>query len=88
MRYSLATAILVSALASTSVLPLGTANAQTASNDVMARCAQVVGKMKFEGWPADRNRDMAMLACQSNGGSIPGTTEEKPVSLHRGQARH
>jgi hypothetical protein len=80
MRYSLATAILVSTL----VLPLGAASAQNFSNDVIARCAQVVGQYKFEGYPAERNREMMMLACQSNGGSIPGTNAEKPVSLPRG----
>ena len=85
MRYLITTALLTTALA----LPLaGNASAQSVSPEVMARCNQAVGQMKFEGWPADRNRDMMMLACQSNVGSIPGATEEKPVSLHRGSARH
>ena len=84
MRYSLATAILVSTLA----LPLGAASAQNFSNDVITRCTQAVGQYKFEGWPADRNRDMMMLACQSNGGSIPGANAEKPVSLPRGAREH
>jgi hypothetical protein len=69
-------------LVSTLALPPA-ANAQPAGNDVIARCAQVVGQYKFEGYPAERNRDMMMLACQSNGGSIPGTSAEKPVSLPR-----
>ena len=84
MRYLLMTAVLAAV-----ALPLGTsANAQTANDDAIARCNQSVGQMKFEGWPADRNRDMMMLACQSNGGSIPGTNAEKPVSLPRGTRQH
>jgi len=37
--------------------------------------------MKFEGWPADRNRDMMMLACEQNGGAVPGGQQERPAAL-------
>ena len=78
MRYLITTALLTTALA----LPFaGSASAQ--SPDVMARCNQAVGQMKFEGWPADRNREMMMSACQHNGGVIPGAQQESPVSLPR-----
>ena len=79
MRYLITTALLATALA----LPLGSASAQNVSADVMARCNQAVGQMKFEGWPADRNREMMMSACQNNGGVIPGALQEAPVSLPR-----
>lgn len=79
MRYSLIIAVLAV------TLPFGSATAQ--SPDVLSRCAQAVGRMKFEGYPADRNRDMMMLACQANGGRIPGAPEEKPAALHRQPAR-
>lgn len=85
MRYLITMAVLATALA----FPLsGSASAQSVSSDVVARCAQAVGAIKFEGWPADRNRDMMMLACQSNGGTIPGAHEEKPVSLQPRPAPH
>jgi len=74
MRHTLTAAILAVSLATPLV---GSAHAQSASNDVMTRCMQSVGQMKFEGWPADRNRDMMMLACQSNGGVVPGA--QNPV---------
>ena len=64
----------------------GTAQAQNFSNDVVAHCAQAVAPMKFEGWPADRNREMMMLACESNGGHIPGMPQGSPVSLSRHHA--
>ena len=79
MRYLITTALLATALA----LPLGSASAQSASPEVMARCNQAVGQMKFEGWPADRNREMMMSACQHNGGAVPGAQQESPVSLKR-----
>jgi hypothetical protein len=63
-----------------------TAQAQNFSNDAIAHCAQVVGQIKFEGWPADRNREMMMLACESNGGQIPGATQGSSVSLPRHSA--
>jgi hypothetical protein len=81
MRYLITTALLTTALA----LPLaGNASAQSASPEVMARCNQAVGQMKFEGWPADRNREMMMAACQHAGGNIPGAgaqQQESPASL-------
>ena len=80
MRYLTATTLLATALA----LPLGNASAQGVSGDVMARCNQAVGQMKFEGWPADRNREMMMLACQHAGGAVPGAQgaqQERPAAL-------
>ena len=79
MRYLITTALLTTALA----LPLaGNASAQSASPEVMARCNQAVGQMKFEGWPADRNREMMMAACQHAGGVVPGAQQqESPASL-------
>jgi hypothetical protein len=87
------TLIALSALAVAGTLSFGAidrANAQPYGNDVTAKCAQSVGAMKFEGWPADRNKDMMMLACQNNGGIIPGAREESPVSLpqHHPARRH
>jgi hypothetical protein len=61
----------------------GSAQAQNFSNDLVGRCSQVVGSMKFEGWSADRNREMMMLACESDGGHIPGAPQGSPVSLPR-----
>jgi hypothetical protein len=58
----------------------GTAQAQTASNDVVARCSQIVGTMKFEGQPAERNQDMATRACHSGGGRISGAPAETQVA--------
>ena len=84
MRYAIITATLATAFA----LPLGTASAQTTSPDVMAKCNQAVGQMKFEGWPADRNREMMMMACQHNGGVVPGNAQqEKPVALPKRQQK-
>ena len=83
MRYTFTTAVLAVALAGPLI---GSAHAQSVSNDVTTHCMQAVGQMKFEGWPADRNRDMMMLACQSNGGVVPGAQnlpEQKPVGLPR-----
>jgi len=85
MRYLLTTTLLATALA----LPLaGTASAQRVNEDVMAKCNQAVGQMKFEGWPADRNREMMMTACQHAGGNVPGAQQqgaqqqqERPASL-------
>jgi hypothetical protein len=66
-------------------LPLaGTASAQRVNEDVMAKCNQAVGQMKFEGWPADRNREMMMAACQHAGGTVPGergAQQERPAAL-------
>ena len=88
MRNALTTVLLATALTAPLI---GSAAAQSYGNDVVTRCIQAVGQMKFEGWPADRNRDMMMLACQSNGGIIPGAQnpqEQRPVSLpRRGPAR-
>lgn len=65
----------------------GAANAQYYSDSVMARCAQAVGQYKFEGWPADRNREMMMLSCEQNGGTVPGTPQaSRPAVLHHGGA--
>jgi hypothetical protein len=77
MRLPLVIATLVCA-----ALGAGTANAQSYDNAVVAQCSRTVGQIKFEGWPADRNRDMMMLACESNGGTIPGGGREtRPASL-------
>lgn len=74
--------LLATLLTAASVLPFaGSANAQVHSDAVMRQCAQTVGQMKFEGWPADRNREMMMMACLGNNGSIPGAVNEKPVAL-------
>jgi hypothetical protein len=62
-------------------------HAQAASNDVIARCAQAVGQMKFDGWPADRNREMMIKACEHNGGEIPGAAQHSPVSLPQHHSR-
>jgi hypothetical protein len=76
MRYTLMTAI----VATTLIAPIGSAGAQSAG--LMAECNRAVGQMKFEGWPADRNREMMMSSCLHNGGAIPGTAQqEQPVSL-------
>ena len=83
MRYLITTALLTTALA----LPLGSASAQSFSGDVIAQCTRSVGQMKFEGWPADRNREMMMLACEQNGGAVPGARQEAPVSLRNGPQR-
>ena len=78
MRYLITTALLTTALA----LPFaGNAGAQSFSGDIIAQCTRAVGQMKFEGWPADRNRDMMMLSCESNGGIIPGAQQESPAAL-------
>lgn len=66
-------------------IPLGFPSHALAANyspEVMKRCEQVVGQMKFEGWPADRNRDMMMNSCEMNGGQVPGAAPEgSPASL-------
>ena len=59
------------------------AHAQFFSDDVVARCAQIVGQMRFEGMPAERNHSMMMLSCQAKGGSIPGSFEGRAASLPR-----
>lgn len=77
--------ILAAVAAISLALPLvGSASAQTHSPENISSCNQAVGQMKFEGWPADRNREMMMNACLSNNGTVPGAqtqTEQKPVSL-------
>ncbi|MBV8835683.1 MAG: hypothetical protein JO000_04035 [Alphaproteobacteria bacterium] len=83
--------ILTAAIFAASFLaPLaGSASAQPISNDVMASCNQSVGQMKFDGWPADRNREMMMSACQHNGGAIPGAwanQNQQPAALRSGRA--
>ena len=55
----------------------GTAQAQAVNDDVVARCSQIVGTMKFEGMPAERNQDMMTRACQASGGRIPGGAPEE-----------
>ena len=85
MRTTLVAALLATALAATFA---DSASAQRYSDDVMTRCMQSVGQMKFEGWPADRNREMMMMACQNNGGVIPGgQQQQQPASLPRQPAR-
>src|SRR5690349_20161864 len=69
MRNTLTAAIFAASLVT---LFAGSASAQPFDNDVMTRCNQSVGAMKFDGWPADRNREMMMSACQHNGGAVPG----------------
>ena len=84
MRYLITAALLTTALA----LPFaGGASAQSVGGDVVARCNQAVGQMKFEGWPADRNREMMMNACQRNGGVIPGAQQDSPAALRNVPAR-
>jgi len=61
----------------------GTAYAQGVSNDVVARCAQIVGTMKFEGTPAERNHDMMTLGCRASGGRIPGAPAETQLTQSR-----
>jgi hypothetical protein len=79
--------LMIPMIATALALPLGSANAQYYSPDVVARCSQAAGQFKFEGYPAERNRDMMTMACEANGGTIPGAsqnpTTEKPVSLPR-----
>jgi hypothetical protein len=88
MEMSMRTTFVATLLATTLALPfVGNASAQSYSSEVMTSCNQAVGQMKFEGWPADRNREMMMLACQRNGGVIPGGQEQKPVALPRQPAR-
>lgn len=85
MRTTFVAALLATVLATPFA---GSASAQSYSPEVMTRCQQAVGQMKFEGWPADRNREMMMMACQHNGGLIPGgQKQEQPVSLPRQPAR-
>jgi hypothetical protein len=58
----------------------GTAQAQTVSDDVVARCSQIIGTMKFEGQPAERNQDTTMRVCHSNGGRMPGAPAEAQLT--------
>jgi hypothetical protein len=58
----------------------GTAQAQNVSNDLVARCHQIVGTMKFEGMPAERNQDTMTRVCQSSGGRIPGAPAETQLT--------
>ena len=61
----------------------GVANAQYYSDNVVARCSQAIGQFKFEGYPAERNQNMMLLACEQNGGTVPGTPQEtRPAALH------
>ncbi len=82
MRPSFSNRVTLAAILS---IPLGlssSALAQNYSPEVMTRCQQLVGQMKFDGWPADRNRDMMMASCEMNGGQIPGAAPEgRPASL-------
>ena len=61
----------------------GTAQAQTVGDDVVARCSQTVGTMKFEGMPAERNQDTMVRVCQSNGGRLPGAPAEAQLTKPR-----
>jgi hypothetical protein len=86
---SMRTTVITAALAAGFFLPLaGSASAQNYSNDVVTRCNQSVGQMKFEGWPGDRFREMMMLACQQNHGTIPGAWSapaQQPAALRSGR---
>jgi len=74
--------VLAAALSIPLVIPEH-AFAQNYSPDMMEHCAQIVGQMTFEGWPADRNKEMMMSSCEMNGGQIPGApSRESPASLH------
>jgi hypothetical protein len=67
---------------------MSTAHAQYYNNDVVAHCARQVSQFKFEGFPADRNRDMMMLACEQNGGTVPGAVQtERPAGLRTGTTK-
>ncbi|HMK78148.1 MAG TPA: hypothetical protein VK438_00795 [Xanthobacteraceae bacterium] len=84
MRTTLTAAILATSL---TALLAANADAQPYSNGVVSRCSQVVGQMKFEGWPAERNQDMMTRACEQNGGSVPGAwsgQEQRPAALRTG----
>lgn len=88
MRNTLTAAIFATSLVASFA---GNASAQSISNDVIARCNQSVGAMKFDGWPADRNREMMMSACQHNGGAIPGAwanQSQQPAALRSGPRAH
>jgi hypothetical protein len=61
----------------------GTAQAQAVSDDLVARCSQIVGAMKFEGWPAERNQDTMMRVCHSSGGRMPGAPAEAQLTQSR-----
>ena len=82
----LAATVAVLSLASPLV---GTASAQKSHPvEHMNSCNQAIGGMKFEGWPADRMREMMMNSCLNNNGVVPGAQaehqsqhEQKPVSL-------
>ena len=80
--YTLAVAMVATTLASP--LLVGAASAQNHPPETMSRCNQAVGEMKYEGWPADRMREMMMNSCLNNHGAIPGAqtrNEQKPASL-------
>jgi len=67
----------------------GNASAQRFSDDVMTRCSQTIGQIKFDGYEADRNREMMMSACQVNGGAVPGAWSnetQQPAALRAGRA--
>jgi hypothetical protein len=61
----------------------GTAQAQAVHDDVVARCSQIVGAMKFEGWPAERNQDTMTRICHSSGGRMPGAPAETQLTQSR-----
>ena len=61
----------------------GTAQAQAVNDDVVARCSQIVGTMKFEGMPAERNQDTVMRVCHSTGGRMPGAPAEAQLTQSR-----
>jgi hypothetical protein len=89
MEMSMRTTFVAALLATALAAPLaGSASAQSYSPEVMTSCQQAVGQMKFEGWPADRFREMTMSACQHNGGLMPGgQQQQQPASLPRQPAR-
>jgi hypothetical protein len=58
----------------------GPAQAQGVGNDVVARCSQIVGAMKFEGLSAERNQDTMTRVCWSNGGHVPGAPAETQLT--------
>ena len=82
MRKLFASAIIAAAF---SAALMSGAAAQKYSPETMTSCSQSVGQMKFDGWPSDRMREMAMGACLNNNGTTPGATSgqtQQPAALH------
>ena len=85
----LSSLILASLTAGVLLGGINAASAQDYSNRTVAECSQTVGQLKFEGWAADRNREMMTLACEQNGGTIPGAAQaESPAALRSGTTHH